>query len=282
MSITAKIIADSINSTGNRITTFVCTYPRFIHAEILTHRQFSRSSASSRAIPVSKLIDMVESNPAMPIHWGKNRKGMSAGEQVDNLDQERAMKEWLSASKDAVQHAKTMAALGIHKQVVNRVLEPYVHMTTLITATEWGNFFNLRAHKDAQPELQDLAFKMLHEYSISQPAYKKPGEWHLPFGDQYVSSDMPLDKLLKITTARAARVSYLNFEGDLDIQKDCDLHDQLVKDGHMSPTEHAACALSSSERSGNLCGWTQYRKMFTEENKQAFNINKLKEAKNVS
>lgn len=272
--ITAKIIADSVNDVGNRITTFVCTYPRFIHSEVMTHRTFSRNASSSRAIPITKMIETIEKEPAMPIHWGKNQKGMQAEAQIAPVDQDRARDTWLMAMKSAIEYANVLSAMGVHKQVVNRLLEPYSHMTTIITATEWGNFFNLRAHKDAQPEFKELAVQMLKASMNSGPVYKKSGEWHLPFSDQYFGV-MPIDQMLKITTARCARVSYLTFDGVIDSQKDFQLHDQLKESGHWSPFEHAACSLSSSDFSGNFRGWKQYRKLFTDENKQNYNPNQL-------
>lgn len=280
MKIEAKIIADSVNVVGNRITTFVCVYPRFIHSEILTHRLFSRNAASSRAIPIKKMIDMVRENPAMPMHWGKNQKGMQATEQIEDVAS--AQKVWLDAMEQAIKHAEMLTTQGVHKQVVNRLLEPFVHMTTIITATEFGNFFNLRAHKDAQPEFQELAFQMLNAYANNPPVFKKPGEWHIPFGDQFIDEELTVQQKLKIATARAARVSYLTFDGNIDHEKDYVLHDLLRNDGHLSPFEHSACALSSSEASGNLRGWQQYRKLFTDEHKQQIDINKLIKDKNAS
>lgn len=273
--ITARIIADSVNVAGNRLTTFVATYPRFIHSELMTHRMFSRNAASSRAIPVTRLIQMVESEPAMPVHWGKNQKGMQANEELDQELQEKAKTAWLNAVRSAVDHARYLNTLGVHKQIVNRILEPFAHMTTIVTATEFGNFFNLRADKDAQPEFQELAFKMLNEYITNKPVLKKPGEWHLPFCDQYLDSAIPLNKMLMIATARCARVSYLTFEGDIAPEKDYALHDQLKDSGHWSPFEHPACAMSASDVSGNFRGWQQYRKMFMNEHKQIFDAQEL-------
>jgi thymidylate synthase ThyX len=282
--IQAKIITDSINQSGERLTTFLLTYPRFIHSEFMTHRLFSRNAASSRAIPIEKMIKAIEDTPAMPIHWGKIQKGMQAKEEVDDETKKQAQSLWLSAMKSAVAHSKTMGILGVHKQIANRITEPYSHMMTLVTATEYENFFSLRAHKDAQPEIQALAYEMLEKYNSSTPTLRRMYEWHLPFGDELDEEifnttltnhpELTPEKLkLKIATARCARTSYTtldtqqkhNYEGDII------LHDKLLEDGHFSPFEH--CAEPRMHHwpdrwSANFKGWTQYRKSLIGENKQ--------------
>jgi thymidylate synthase ThyX len=306
--INAKILLDSINPVGNRITSWILTYPRFFHSEVLTHRAFSRNAASSRAIPVKRMIDDIRQNCAMPIFWGKNQAGMQAKEELDDIikrreivvspvgngldpykltvtDKHAAKHEWLAARDSAVKHAEKMLELGVHKQIANRILEPFMHMTVIITGTEFENFYALRAHPDAQPEFQDLGYKMLDIYQLSEPKKLKAGEWHIPFGDKIEDARLNrlIDKInreqqftptshdemykIKIATARCARVSYLNFEGKDDYNKDVELHDILAKSGHWSPFEHSAMALSTSEYSGNFKGWKQYRKMFNEENR---------------
>ncbi|NDQ57302.1 MAG: hypothetical protein GZ088_09550 [Acidipila sp.] len=281
--IEAKIVADSFNvENGARITTFLLTYPRFIHSEFMTHRMFSRNAASSRAIPLKKMIEAVKTNPAMPVHWGAEQKGMQSGETLSSEQKEHCIATWLHARDQAVLHAQAMAEHGLHKSICNRVLEPFAHMTTLCTATDYVNFFNLRAHKDAQPEFQALAFKMLDLYLDGTPVEKKEGEWHLPFADKYIDENLTTEQMLKITTARAARTSYLTMEGEIDHAKDYDLHDRLLASGHLSPFEHAAQALKKPDElediqwfrdrlefiaeGGNFTGWRQYRKNFPKEN----------------
>jgi thymidylate synthase ThyX len=274
--IEAKIIADSINPVGDRLCTFVCTYPRFIHSEVMTHRVFSRNAASSRAIPVQKMIERILDKPAKPVSWGKNQKGMQAEAEVSEEVAWGAERMWHNAMLDAVGHARRLLDLGIHKQIANRLLEPFAHMTTIISATDWGNFFNLRAHKDAQPEFQELAFQMLLAYRDGKPIKKQAGEWHLPFADKYLGEGLSTEQLLKITVARCARVTYLNFEGDINHAKDYQLHDDLLASGHMSPFEHAAKAITTSGRcGGNFAGWLQYRKHFRNENRQVLDIEQL-------
>jgi thymidylate synthase ThyX len=261
----AKILADSVNPNGNRVTSFILTYPRFIHSELMTHRVFSRNAASSRAIPISKIIEQVVLNTAAPCRWGKNGKGMQDHGELEVPELAVARKSWEFARDQAVMSAKRLEADGLHKQIVNRVLEPYMWMTTLVTATEWENFYSLRLHKDAQPEFQKLAHIMLKEYVRSVPKFTNWGDWHIPYGDK-MPEGLDLETKLKIATARAARTSYLTMDGEISIDKDILLHDSLSKNGHWSPFEQS-CQADEKGRS-NFIGWKQYRQTFSNENRK--------------
>lgn len=266
--ISAKIIADSVNIDSGkekRITTFELTYPRFVHAELLTHRVFSRNSSSSRALPVSKFITEVKENPAMPIFWGKNQKGMQTVEEVSEDTKSEAIKVWLEARDSAIEYALKLEQLGLHKQIVNRILEPFFYIKVLLTATELKNFFKLRAHSAAQQEIQKVAVLMQKALKNSTPKELHIGEWHLPFSQEYIS-DLPLEQKLKICTARAARVSYMNFDGKIDFDKDYQLHDDLLSEGHFSPFEHSARAEFGVW--DNFDQWRSYRNVVTSKVKQ--------------
>lgn len=266
--IECRIIADSISESKKRITTFVCTFPRFILAEFNTHRVFSRNAASSRAIPSKKFIDQINNHPAMPIHWGKEQSGMQARSELSPSDIPVAQEIWLQARDKMIHCAKEMMSIGVHKQIVNRLLEPWFNVTVILTATEFDNFFKLRCHKDAQPEIQDLALKMKDCLKESTPKAINFGDWHIPFGDRFIDEKLSIQEKLKICVARCARVSYLNFDGVIDHQKDYDLHDVLAKEGHWSPFEHCASPSANLwEYSGNFMGWHQYRKSFENEQK---------------
>jgi len=267
--ITATVIADSISSYGIRITTLQLKYPRFIHSEFMTHRVFSRNAASSRAIPVAKMIEQVQHDPAMPIHWGLNQPGMQASK--EHTDPAAARFAWFCAAQAAASQAQSLSELGLHKQIVNRVLEPFQWMHTIVTATEWDNFFELRCHPDAQPEFQVLANAIRTAMDESSPVerassiQRATASWHLP----YVSDDERVNlhphTLPKISAARCARVSYLKHDGTApSIEDDITLFDRLVggKPLHASPIEHQACAASSVARSRNFFGWHQYRDLF--------------------
>lgn len=261
MTISSQIIADSLNPlTGDRLTSFMLTYPRFIHSELMTHRVLSRNASSSRAIPIEKMIAMIEENPAEPVEWGTNQKGMQAGNPLEGHERALARAAWHFGLGKSVTTAHTLLERGVHKQIANRVLEPWAHMTTLVTATELGNFFKLRAHPDAQPEFQELAYEMLDSYLNHEPKILNIGEWHLPF-------DMHDDKLdintkIKVCVARCARTSYIAFDGSYSVEADVAMHDRLLNNGHMSPFEHIGTPnYGERTNTGNFRGFTQYRQI---------------------
>ena len=266
--ITAKIICDSIASLSPRLTTFELTYPRYIHAEVMTHRVFSRNAQSSRAIPVKRRLERVRNNPVKPIYWGANQGGMQAKrEEVDNVS--FCAMTWEKAAESAAMRAEQLMDMGLHKQWANRLLEPFDTITTIVTGTKWENFFGLRCHPDAQPEFQNLAWKMADLYYNRNPGRLVDGEWHLPYikeADFFDEDDnlVPenIDLFLRCSVARCARVSYLNHDrSDPDQAKDVALHDRLLADGHMSPFEHQARAGRSADNTSNFgWGWSQYRK----------------------
>lgn len=293
MSIEAKIIADSI-ANGVRLTTLQLTYHRLFHGEVLTHRVFTRNASSSRAIPTAKLAQDVIDNPAMPIFWGKNQSGMQAREQLDpdtTLVKHPYTGEmlplslaWTEMTEGNALWSMAFAEAGLHKQLANRPMEVGQWMRTIVTATEWTNFFNLRDEESAQPEFQQLAKTMRIAMDESEPVELRTGEWHLPYVDWeefQCRDDITLDDWIKCSIARAARISYLNHDQSKpDITKDIALADRLISMGHMSPTEHQATPMDSThwavgeERwetgvthmdkrnqlwSGNFRGWIQYR-----------------------
>ena len=257
----AKILADSMSPDGIRLTTLEITFPRIILAEVNTHRVFSRNSASSRAIPVEKMLKMAQENPYIPTHWGKNQKGMQAEEELPANSQAWAEAEWLEARNDAVARAKQILAIGVHKQITNRLLEPFLWHTVVVTSTEWDNWAHLRDNEMAHPEIQKIAHLMLEEMARSTPMLLKPTQWHLPLiheGDYYdvtlkvgnsggAAEDVD-DLLKKVSVGRCARVSYLTHDGKRDINADIQLAERLLEAGHMSPFEHVARPMSELER----------------------------------
>lgn len=279
-------MADSISTQGIRLTTMELTYHRFIHSEFMTHRMFSRNAASSRAIPVEKMLEQVQQSPAMPIHWGKNQPGMQAREEVNSPL--CAIEDWKLAGDNACYSANGLSRLGLHKQVVNRLLEPFQYIKVIVTATDgWDNFFKVRNHPDAQPEMQELARCMKEAMDASSPKLLKPGEWHAPyyygsFTDEKGNPDV--ETALKLSVARCARVSYLNHDNSSpDIEKDIALYNRLLEAGHYSPFEHQATPMQYPEGydsdsiavedgithldkwgslwSGNFRGFLQYRQL---------------------
>lgn len=264
--ITAKIIADSVSSvSGKRITTFELQYPRFIHAEFMTHRMISKNSASSRAIPVKVMLENILANPAMPSHWGKNQTGMQANEELDWQTQDGAKEHWRMAMLNAVHSAESLSLIGAHKQIANRLTEPFQMMKVVATATEWDNFFWLRKHRDAQPEIRILAEKMWEAREKSNSQELRPGMWHTPYvsnlevmdGDyverlEYYIGDLAsgedfqvlsLEDALKVSASMCAQVSYR--KADDSLEKAIAVYDRLVTSTpvHASPLEHQATPL---------------------------------------
>jgi thymidylate synthase ThyX len=297
MAFDAKVLADSLSPAGYRLTTLEATFPRFVLAEFNTHRAFSRNSASSRAIPIAKQLRRVLEDPYVPIEFGSNQPGMQAGPALDGEKREAAEREWLRARDDAVRRvlglvgdpsafspdddlleaalqveevgrnrAQPAEWLNVHKQVANRLLEPFMWHTVIVTATEWDNFWNLRCHPDAQPEIRLIAERMRAAMEASDPRELGWEEWHLPLVRPEDREEVAsTEDLVKVSVGRCARVSYLTHAGKRDLDADIELHQRLLESGHMSPLEHPARPLSAAELeegewSGNFRGWRPYRK----------------------
>lgn len=242
--ISAKVIAHSKSAVnGKEIVTMELDYPRFIHGEFMTHRMFSRNAASSRAIPVSKMIEQVRTSPAQPVHWGKNQPGMQAKEELLEINKLEVKGEWRLAANNAADSAEFMVDECAHKQIVNRILEPFQMMKTVVTATEWENFYWLRNHEDAQPEIKRLAEVMLEAVSKSKANPLDPEDWHVPYyKDGFWMQGMEdfLEDALAISASCCAQVSYRLL--DDSIEKARMVYKRLVESSpvHASPFEHQA------------------------------------------
>jgi thymidylate synthase ThyX len=296
MGFDAKVLADSVSPAGHRLTTLEATFPRFVLAEFNTHRVFSRNSASSRAIPVAKQLRRLLDDPYVPIEFGSNKPGMQAGPALTGAARDAAEAEWLAARDDAVRHVLGLITspdnvasfddlhacleaaqgslkdppaewLNVHKQVANRLLEPFMWHTVIVSSTTWDNFFNLRCHPDAQPEIRLIAAKMREAMERSVPTRLEPEEWHLPLvGETEREEASSAEELAKISIGRCARVSYLTHAGSRDLAADVTLYDRLAESGHMSPMEHVARPMTAAELeesrwSGNFEGWIAHRKL---------------------
>lgn len=269
MIISAKIVLDSINgTTSDRLTTFVICIPKWLLAELNTHRSLSKNAASSRAIPAKKVRSSVLQNPFIPIHFGRSGKGMQSHGELSQTKTWLVRQAWLAARYPAIFFHWLMGdILGLTKQLVNRILEPWMWANVQITATEWKNFYALRCHKDAQPEFQYVAKLMRRLHEESKPQVLEPGEWHLPWVNTEEKKLLSLDQLKQISAARSARISYQLPEGGISsLERDFKLCNQLKEPPlHASPFEHSAKALDSSLRMGNFIGWMQQRKEFENE-----------------
>lgn len=249
--ISAKIIQDSIYNS-KRIVTFELEYPRFIHGEFMTHRVFSRNSASSRAIPVEKMLETINNNPAEPIHWGKNQSGMQAKKELEGHQLENVKWAWTWAKQSAIQYSLLMHKNGAHKQISNRITEPFQHMKVVLTSTELDNWFWLRDHGDAQPEIKELAVQMCSAMTNSTPMELKENEWHVPYVSRtrdenndvqyYTESDgfLSVDDAICVSASCCAQVSYR--KSDDSLKKALNIKSILVESEpiHASPIEHQA------------------------------------------
>ena len=267
----AKILADSVNPSGDRLTTFEIKLHRYVLAEFNTHRVNSRNFQSSRACPVEKMIANIlkEDEMVYPLHWGRKQKGMVADLEIDEADQLEAIAIWDEAREAMVGFTRRLLEIDVHKQVANRLLEPFMAITGIVTATDYSNFFAQRCHPDSQPEIRALADAMKLAYDASEPERLSAGEWHRPFWnindcDKVVisfGSDNATEIANKVATGRCARVSFLNHNGDRSILNDIALHDRLLtsKPPHLSPFEHVAIALPNSDKRANFTGFDAYR-----------------------
>lgn len=281
----ARVIADSLSPTGHRLTTLEVTMHRFMLAEFNTHRVFSRNSESSRAVPLRKRLHKVRWSPAIPLVFPAEQKGMSGGEPLDHDDYFRAVDAWTEAASKAADMAEELTredryAAPVHKSVVNRLLEPFLWHTVVVTATEWEGFFHQRCHEAAQPEIQAAAECMRAVMEMSTPADVAYGQWHLPFIE---TDDLhAIARLLasragatgedvitlakQVSSARCARTSYVTHDGRRSIEDDLGLYERLVvrqaldtDPVHWSPLEHVATPRPHAACPGNFRGWLQHR-----------------------
>lgn len=320
----ARVVLDSLCvDTKRRLTTMELTYPRFIHAEFMTHRDRARNAASSRAIPFATLSKSVEKDPVFPLQWQSAQRGMQGGDEIPEALRPLARTIWMESLEDQLKHAANLEAIGatalalatgpcryalskderdaviewvksqsdahqtrLHKTMPNRLIEPWMPITVVTTATEWKNFFRLRCHPDAEIHFQKIAVLAREALDASEPRPVRPGAWHLPyvigapderrvweFAESVTAKDhliakipLPVDILCRISSARCARVSYMTHDGQHDPAKDLELFEKLFQGsgfGHWSPMEHPAKARRRGDhRSGPFVGWKQYRKFF--------------------
>jgi hypothetical protein len=300
--ISATVIADSISPTGVRLTTLEIEVHRMVWSEFMTHRMLSRNAASTRAVPVAKVIEMVKQHPAMPTHWGANNPGMKSNAELDPMRQQAAEAVWLAMRDEVVRYTSVLSnkeGINGHKQWTGRVLEPFTMIKAVVSATELNNFFHLRDHPDAQPEIRQLAIVMKEALDKSTPTCLSPGQWHLPYVmyNQLTNSywadentEVDLETAKKISASCCAQVSYRNL--DTSVEKALAIFDMLNlnnnsgQPAHASPIEHQATPMSTLNRtspgaewepgithidragtywSGNFRGWIQNRQLYANE-----------------
>lgn len=293
--ITATVIADSLNvATNDRMTTFAVTIPKFLLAELRTHRLLhvddsrdalclsdalaaydadvpsvlSVNAGSSRAVPMTTMMRRVHDDPFVPV-WRKDGKMMKRGELMNVMEVSDNYDDWMTAMHDVLAVAERMRRRGTAREIVNRLLEPFAFVDALISATEWKNWFALRDHPRAQLEVEDMAHKMRLALDASTPEHLEPGKWHLPYltneEAHWITYSGPLFGVAMVSSARCARVSVRSFATGLPstVDEDLALYRKLTGDTpkHLSPTEHPAQAAFEHQRYGNLVGFKSYRKV---------------------
>jgi hypothetical protein len=267
-----KIVADSVSPLGIRMTTFHLRYWRAIHAELMTHRVFSRNARSSRAVPSKVLL----TEPIFIPTFGMNKAGMQS-DIVAPMDlQMKWRNEWQDLAAICREYVERWSSEGMHKQHANRPLEWFGWIDVLVTSTYWDNFWTLRVSEFAQPEFDELARMMKQAIDNSTPNRLHVGEWHLP----YITDEdqcFTLEQQQRISTARCARLSYRPFDGNADYEAEMARYEKLVVSSpvHASPAEHQATpdelighdfkAWRHPELHGNFWGWIQYRKTLPNE-----------------
>lgn len=296
--ISAKIIADSISNKGKRITTFELDYHRLFHSEFMTHKMLSKNSSSSRAIPVNRAIELIQENPAIPVHFGRNNPGMQSKEELQGLAREAAEATWIAAMNSALSYMRVLGdkdGINGHKQWVSRIGEPFSMIKVVLTGTEFANLFNLRNHEDAQPEFEELARVMQTAVNESEPNKLKNGQWHLPYIDlidgKYFCNGIEycLDDAKLISISCCAQVSYRRLDDGIEKAKNLVERlrlDSKSKQSHYSPSEHQAVAIDNDNIpfnpntwqkgithvdrmgglwSGNFQGWIQNRQLIMQQ-----------------
>lgn len=272
MTISALIVADSVSHKDIRLTTLQLLYPRYVHCELLTHRMLSRNASSSRAIPIERVMGSIRENPIYPHFHGKNQSGMQAGAELDREGIVKVNRVLDNHRVYSLECARRLQEIGLHKQSTNRILEPHSHISVLVSATEWNNFFALRDHPDAQPEIAGLARVIKAAMKNSTPTPLEDDEWHLPFVENG-EREMTLKEQLVLSVARCATISYARPPSHITLEKALEIYNRLTKSNpiHASPFEHQAKPIADSNEAshitlednelwcGNFRGWMQYR-----------------------
>lgn len=273
------------------ITTMHIRVPRIIWPEILTHRVLSRNARSSRAVPERVMLEEIQRDPFVPWHWTRIQQGMQGEAGHDNpvvlLNPKTDLEEihsneraWLLARDSALGYAKAFAGAGYHKQIFNRIVEPYMWIDGLITTVTWNNLLWLRDDDAAEPHLRDIAVAIKQVLDSAKPQQLDDGDWHLPYiaaadyaaaADRFPRMSQQNEWLRKISAARCARMSYVPFNGEASYEAELQRYLRLTSDArlHASPMEHQATPdfqladgrWARPELHGNLLGFVQGRKL---------------------
>lgn len=271
-----QLIRHSRNPSGLEAITFQWTYERIIHAQVMTHR-WSRNASSSRAIPIGSMLKWIDDDPGLPLHLGRNRSGMQSGEEIG--DAEEAKIALLNKYQDARSFVKDMSdRFGLHKEILNRYVEPWGWITSVATMGQ-AQFFNwiaLRCTEHAESNVQRVAINSLRLYAESTPQRLEPGDWHVPYFDDYIPYGLkesePVRTALIWSTARAAWCSYNHPTKEATFEDAKIRHDSCVADMHATPLEHALMAHYDNFQHGAVPGYSSYRMMLPRESVRTLDV----------
>lgn len=289
-SISAFVVEDS-KVGNNRLTSLVLKFPRTVLAEFNTHRVFSRNSASSRARSVKATIKEVIENPYIPL-WTINKAGMSGHWASPRVEAEatevylagrdaavrtalallvgsdriegfgRDDKEIASRYSEVVDYyydhmysgtgAEPDFGLSVHKQVLNRVLEPYMFHEVIVTSSYFDNFLKLRDHNEADPAIWGVSHLLGEAIAHSEPTIS---EIHAPFSSNLektliLGQPWPVARPHLIKSAmESAQISYNDKSRAIKSTATAERGESLLTAGHLSPFEHVAVATRLLSRS---------------------------------
>lgn len=269
--IKATIIADSMSPVGHslRMTTFLLTYPRIIHHEVMAFKGLSKVSAETRTIPFKTMLSMAIEDPFVPIAWQKDHDGIQGYDYIINDKKGKEVllcnNHWMAGRSAAITEAERLSNIrGVTKQICNRMLEPYTWQTTLITGTDFNEIFALMKKKDAEIHMQVLATEMFQAYQDT-PKTLKMHSWHIPFGDKIPTGELlelhynrnkiarsvsiqysSIPDRVAIATATIARIADMTFD-EVDYEKDLELHNKLLEKRCLSAFEHCGRAMEYIE-----------------------------------
>lgn len=262
----AEMVCDSVSPhTGRRITSAVVRLPRIVLAELNTHAALAKNSASSRAIPTATFRQRVLANPYIPWRWPINGKGMVPKEYAapDSWRSRFATFAWKGGLVVASLAHRLLERIGVHKEIANRLLEPWMWTEVLVTATDWDGFFAQRCHPAAADGVRAAATVLRALLETHQPTETT---LHLPYVQKHEDGDMRT--LFMASARRCRRVSYMRQGVVVSLEEDAAAGAEglLENPPHLSPYEHAAMALPTNDRHAKFSGgWKSGRHIFGED-----------------
>lgn len=262
LKIDAKVVACTTYKNIGVVTTLEVTMPKFVQAELNTHRILAKSAMSSRAVPIARVLEQVEYDPYVPRRFGANKPGMQPSHVLEGEEHDLAVRGWRHAAQSAVEQARELADRGVHKEHVNRIVEPYMWTRCVITGMSWSNFIALRTSPKAgdDPALAGAMYDMQDVADAMEAALRSAvpveGPYHLPYV-QATTHDFPSDAM-RVSAARCARVSFRPFDGTSSFGVDRELGVKLAAQGHWGPFDHPGRFVGGSKTEARFMRAREY------------------------